>query len=90
MLRGVLFRSRPPSTELVSDASDLGWGAHEGDVKTQGLWSAQDLPLHINVKELREFRLACVAFRLHLEGRVAWVLKDNAALMFYINRQGRA
>ncbi|XP_029768658.1 neuronal pentraxin receptor [Terrapene carolina triunguis] len=46
-----------------------------------------DLPLHINVKELRAVRLVCMAFRSHLEDRVVRVLMDNTVSMFYINMQ---
>ncbi|XP_037737814.2 uncharacterized protein LOC119563984 [Chelonia mydas] len=90
MLQEVLFRDRALSLELVSDVSDLGWEAHVGNFQTQGLWSAQDLTLHINIKELRTVQLVCMAFRSHLEGKVVKVLMDNMALMFYINREGGA
>ncbi|XP_024071350.2 uncharacterized protein LOC112117576 [Terrapene carolina triunguis] len=72
----------------MSDASDLGWGAHIGNVQTQGMWSTPDLFLHINVKELRAIHLACTAFLTHFHGRVVRVLTDNTAAMYYINKQG--
>ncbi|XP_053901290.1 uncharacterized protein LOC128846308 [Malaclemys terrapin pileata] len=90
MLQGVPFRGRALSLDLVSNALDLGWGAHVGNVQTQGLWLAQDLTLYINIKELRAVRLACMAFHSHLEGQVVRVLTDNTASMFCINRQGGA
>lgn len=43
---------------LVTDASDLGWGAHLGPLQTQGLWSLQNLSLDINSRELQT---SCVA-----------------------------
>lgn len=42
-----------PSVTLVSDMSDLGWGAHLDSLRTLGLWSQEKLSLHINVRELR-------------------------------------
>ncbi|KAG6933741.1 hypothetical protein G0U57_018529, partial [Chelydra serpentina] len=90
VLQGIPFRDPPPSLDLVSDASDVCWGAHVGNSQTQGLWSATELPLHINVKELRAVRLACVVFSSQLSGKTIRVLIDNTAAMFYINRQGGA
>ncbi|KAM9130338.1 complement factor H-like [Pangshura tecta] len=87
MLQGVLFWHSAPPLELVSNTSDLDWGDHVGNFQTQGLWSAQDLILHINVKELKAAPLTCMAFHLYLEGKVVRVLTDNMALMFYINRE---
>lgn len=87
---GVPFRPPCPSATLTTDASALGWGAHLGDLHTQGLWSPPELSLHINVRELRAIRLACQAFQAHLRGRCVTVLTDNKMAMFYVNKQGGA
>ncbi|KAM7175694.1 uncharacterized protein RBU57_001734 [Macrochelys suwanniensis] len=71
VLQGIPFREPPPLLDLVSDASDLGWGAHVGNSQTQGLWLAAELSLHINVNKLRAVRLAYVAFSSRLSGRTA-------------------
>lgn len=55
----------------------MGWGAHLGTHRTQGLWSPKDLSLHINVRELRAVHLACQVFQTHLEGNSMSVLTDN-------------
>ncbi|KAG6937400.1 ORF 3, partial [Chelydra serpentina] len=62
VLAGVPFHPPQPSLALTMDASSLGWGAHLQNLQTQGLWSEQELTLHINVRELRAVRLACQAF----------------------------
>lgn len=46
---GLPFHPPQPSVSLMTDASSLGWGAHLGSLRTQGLWSPQELTLHINV-----------------------------------------
>lgn len=69
---------------LVSDTSDLGWGAHLNDLSMQGLWMQEDQSLHINIMQLKAICLACQAFLPYLGIRVVQVL----TAMFYINKQG--
>ncbi|KAM7139358.1 uncharacterized protein RBU57_016138 [Macrochelys suwanniensis] len=88
MLQGVPFGKVSPLLDLVSDMSDLGWGAHIGNMQTQGRWLVSDLSLHINVRALRAIHLACVAFSTYLRRKVVRVLMDNTTMMYYINRQG--
>ncbi|XP_067420874.1 dynein axonemal heavy chain 14 [Emydura macquarii macquarii] len=91
VLKGVPFREMVPSVTLITDASDVGWGAHiTGNLNTQGRWSPREISLHINVRELRAVRLAFKVFLRFLRGRVVQVLTDNTAAMFYMNRQGGA
>lgn len=87
-MEGVLFVNPRPIVSLISDASDLGWGAHLSVLQTQGLWSWEELVLHINVRELRAIRLVCGVFLPQLSGWVVQVLTDNTASMFCVNRQG--
>lgn len=76
------------SLTLMSDASDLGWEAHLGRCRTQGLWSPEELALHINIRELRVICLACKVFLPHMLGRVVHVLTDYTAVIYYTNKQG--
>lgn len=46
----------------MTDALDTGWGARLSNIWTEGMWTTDDLSLHINVRELRAVRLACAAF----------------------------
>lgn len=50
--KGVLFVSPKLFFTLVMDALDLGCRAHLGLLQMQGLWSTQDLSLHINIRKL--------------------------------------
>ena len=52
---------RPESQSL--DASKVGWGAHLGHLKEQGLWSCDEAALHINTLELEALRLGLEAFQ---------------------------
>nr|XP_042698655.1 leucine-rich repeat and calponin homology domain-containing protein 1 isoform X6 [Chrysemys picta bellii] len=87
-LRRVPFATPQPTLTLVTDAADLGWGAHLGDLWTLGLWSREEKLLHINLKELRAVRLTCQTFHATIEGHSMSVLTDNTTAMFYINKQG--
>lgn len=83
----VPFVTPSPSLTLVSDASDLGWGAHLDELNTQGCWLYSDLGLHMNVMELKAVCQAFQSFLFHLKGRVVQVLMDNTAAVYYINKQ---
>uniref|UniRef100_A0A8C3H6Y3 RB1 inducible coiled-coil 1 n=1 Tax=Chrysemys picta bellii TaxID=8478 RepID=A0A8C3H6Y3_CHRPI len=87
---GVPFHAPQPFLHLVMDASSLGWGAHLWEHHTQGLWTASQLALHINVRDLMAVRLAYQAFLGLLHSRCVLVLTDNTTAMFYINKQGGA
>ena len=48
-----------PSIILTTDASKRGWGAVLNGITTSGLWSAQEVHLHINILELQAVILHC-------------------------------
>ncbi|KAG6932460.1 hypothetical protein G0U57_021497, partial [Chelydra serpentina] len=83
VLEGLPFHPPQPSLALTTDASSLGWGAHLKGLQTQGLWSEQELTLHINVRELRAVRLPCQAFAQHLQGRCVAILTDNTTAILH-------
>ena len=49
------FRVTPkdPDTQLFTDASSIGLGAHWDTLTVSGVWSKQEKTLHINVLELK-------------------------------------
>lgn len=47
----VPFATPQPVVTVVTDASVLRWGSHLSNLMTQGLWSPEELPLHINISE---------------------------------------
>lgn len=87
---GIPFLPTLPTLTLVMHASSLGLGAHIGSLKTQGLWSSQDLEAHINVRELKAVRLSCSTFLPYIWGEGMYNMTDNSVTIFYINNQGGA
>lgn len=43
--------------QIFTDASLLGWGEHCEPHRTQGVWSAAETKLHINLLELRAIKM---------------------------------
>lgn len=73
---------------VLTDASNLGWGAlHEG-MPASGLWSSTEQSLHINCLEMKAVGLALKAFLSNLRGHHVLVRTDNMSVVAYINRQG--
>lgn len=64
-----------PHLLLIMDVLVLGWRAHLGNLRTQGLWSQAELSLHINVRELARH------FMLHFQSKFVSVLTDNTTMM---------
>jgi len=85
---GQLFVAPRPTLEVQSDASTSGWGFVIYDKVFQGLWSARERRLHINVLELRVIQIACLTCPLLLKNKVVNFLLDNSTAVAHINRQG--
>lgn len=78
----------PATNTLINDGCFFPClsGDHLGSLQTQGLWSAEDLDLHISVRELKAVRLMCQVFLPHIKGNSLLVLTDNTAAMFSFNK----
>lgn len=85
--RGVPFALTLPSVALVTDASIHRWGAPLWNLRTQGLWSHQDLTGHISIWELWTICLACWVFLLHIASCSVQILTDNTVVIFDLNEQ---
>jgi len=85
--KGVPLAPPPHNLRVYTDASTQGWGAHVEGVELQGLWSAQERLLHINVLEMRAIRLALCRLPLSAEHSVL-VATDNSSVVAYINKEG--
>ena len=64
-----------------------GWGAHCADQTFQGLWTAQEQLLHINVLEMRAVYMALMCVNTSPGDRVM-VSTDNTSAVAYINHLG--
>lgn len=85
---GLPFRMPEPLVVLAMDASCWGWGAQLGTLQAQGRWSGTEQALHINCLEMLAVTKGMHSFLPVLAGRTVFVLTDNVATVFYINRQG--
>lgn len=54
----------------------------------QGTWTAQEAPLHVNIKELWAVCRACKVFLPHLVGKVVQIFMDNIATMVCVKCLG--
>lgn len=86
--RSALWRPPPPSLDVHTDASLVGWGFHSSDGRSgSGKWSETFQRLHINVLELATVYIALKALR-PLPGSHVRVHADNMTTVHCINRRG--
>ena len=86
--QGRQFVDVRPAVTITTDASNSGWGATWGARSIAGLWSHQEIPLHINLLELLAVRKAVQAWANELKGTRLLVFSDNSTTVSYLNRQG--
>ena len=87
-MRGADLHPRDHSSQLFTDASNEGWGAHLDQSSTKGLWSDQEKKLHINILELKAVSLALRSFKDQCQNQTVLVATDNSTVVAYINKQG--
>ena len=80
--------SQDHSIQLLTDASNEGWGTHLEPSSTQGLWSPQEKGLHMNILELKAAFLALRRFKDQCQDQTVLVATDNSTVVAYINKQG--
>ncbi len=85
---GVPITDPPPTAELFTDASHLGWGAHLAHHQASGVWEEDVSSLHINQLELRAVQRALRALESFLPPGVLRLRSDNSTVVAYINNQG--
>lgn len=75
-----------PSHRHTWSLTPQHWGASLGTFRTQGRLSAEELSLHVSVRELRAVQLACQEFLPHTGNMTVSILMGNTSAMYYINR----
>ena len=75
------------SVTIMTDASEYGWGAVKGDMKTGGCWLKTEMA-HINVLELKAVLFGLKALCDREEGITIKILSDNSTTISCINRMG--
>ena len=82
------FPSDSYDYELFSDASSTGWGGHFFPHSACGWWSEDQLPLHINEKELLAVRETLRHFASEWFAKTILLRVDNVTAISCINRGG--
>ena len=76
------------NTQVFTDTSQKGWGAHLNDSVLSGLWSNEDSQLHINILELKAVLLTLKGLQEHLQGQRVLICSDNSTVVSYLNKEG--
>ncbi|KAI5645131.1 reverse transcriptase (RNA-dependent DNA polymerase) domain-containing protein [Phthorimaea operculella] len=77
----------PVSHFIVTDASNLGWGAYIDGVHVQGPWSPSQRNLPSNVKELLAVSFVLQEFAHLFENETVLVQSDNKTALAYLRNQ---
>ena len=77
-----------PYTQLFTDASNIGWGAHWNAITVSGIWTTTEITLHINGLEFEAIHRAMLHWLRKLMGLTVLVASDNSTVVSYINKQG--
>jgi hypothetical protein len=77
----------PTNLILITDASGLGWGAHLGHLRVEGLWNTEEeFSLSINFQEMKAVLLTLRHFLPVLRGKALTVMSDNITTVAYLNK----
>jgi len=79
---------RIPNMIIECDASNTGWGARKGDIRTGGQWSRAESSNHINYLELLAAFLAVQCFGKEQFNITIQLKLDNITAVSYINKMG--
>ncbi len=81
-----------PNQTLTMDASEvqqkLGWGAVLSPHQRLGIWSREELLLHVNLLEALAVFSAIQAFKIFLQRSVILLQTNNTVVMAYVNKMG--
>lgn len=74
--------------QLVTDASQSGWGATFQDKQAQGFWNSELKYKSSNHKEMWAVFMALISFRKEIANKTIQVLSDNISTVAYLNHMG--
>jgi hypothetical protein len=88
-LRGDPIRRSERLLEIVSDASDTGWGSvvAETGASAGGIWTAEQRATPIHVREMLAIVLGLARFEPLLDGRQVLLRTDNQVVLSYLRRR---
>ena len=76
------------SLHQVSDASDVGWGAHLGDRVVFSLWDQSEALFLVNAREFLEVRHGLLHLQFFLSGTTVAMFCDNVTAVAYLRKEG--
>ena len=88
LLVGCPFRPIQLTSQVTTDASPLGWGAHCDCHQIHALWSHHEQSLYINHLELLTVIKGLKSFLPLVRGRAIQLVTDSTTTMFYVNKKG--
>jgi len=86
--RGAAIWKPAKVTQIFSDASGTGWGAHLGEATAGGHWKEDEAALHINTKELLGVEKALRTFKDQLQGKRVVSMTDSMTAKAYVEHAG--
>ena len=88
--QGAQIHPPRPELYLYINTSLAGWGAHLEPVgpECQGIWSRDQINLHINNLELLAIWLAIQSLESHIACHCVMVASDNTTVVSYVRRCG--
>ena len=88
VLRGAPVTPTEPDTQLFTDASNIGWGAHWNAFTVSDVWTTTEITLHINVLKLEAIHRAMLYWLRKLMCLTVLVASENSTVVSYIKKQG--
>ena len=85
---GVPLHPNKVDVQMVTDASEFGWGAHCQGQMIQGTWDDTEVRWHVNIKELQTILIAMRQFSQLIRDKTVLVLCDNSTAVSYVEKQG--
>ncbi|CAG9136889.1 unnamed protein product [Plutella xylostella] len=79
---------QPPTHFIVTDASDVGWGAYVDGHYLQGPWLAQETSFRANRKELLAISFVLQNMAQVFADKTILVQSDNQTALAYLRNQG--
>jgi len=76
-----------PSKALITDASNSGWGAVFGELKTEGLWNTEEQTLHLNALEMKAMLFGLKSL-VHYHDFLLQILSDNTTAVHIVDKMG--
>ena len=83
-----VIQHKPPTLEIYSDASDVGWGALVNGNTAGGLWSLNEMQHHINFEEILAVFFALKCFAINKRNLSVKVHIDNTTVVAILKHMG--